>query len=880
MVSSGAAGHGTSSTRGSQGTTHDDSSRNAIARVAPLQRDAQLERALDAGRIGTWQLDLTNQHLALSDTCKSIFGLSRSADVTLEAVLAAIHPEDLPRVRLALDEAIAGSADYDIEYRVIAPNGALHWLHAHGARNSGRGYPNCLSGVVVDITRSRRAEALAVAQNALLERVALGHPRADCLRAVNCTIESLYPHARGCFLLTDAERGRIVEAVAPFPAEVITRLFNFPVHEPSFCTCTAAIVHSRPFSCDDVAGDTTWSAAWRNLCLSQGVRATYSLPVLRPEDGVAIGSFCLCLEEARPLNEWEQQIAAFGSQIATMLVERDRVIDTLQQRESELAGELADARSLHEVSVELIAEHDDEALYTKIIDTACALMHSQFASLQMLHGRSRLQLLAHRGFSASAADGWKWIDASCLTACGQALDAGRRVIFRDVRAMTGELGPELLAVYEETGIVAIQTTPLQSRTGRVVGMLSTHWSYPHEPSEHELRLLDILARIAADLIERRQTELSLRDSDRRKDEFLAMLGHELRNPLAPLRNCLHILRMEGAANPDDRALYDIMDRQMTQLVRLVDDLLEISRITRGRIELRRRHVALSDIVTTAVETSQPLLDAYAHRFVVDLPGEPIVLDVDPIRIAQVLSNLLNNAAKYTPAGGKVTLRAARDGDNVRISVIDNGAGIDQRHQSQIFDLFTQCEHTRDQSRGGLGIGLTLVRDLVQLHGGSVTVHSQGLGEGSEFVVELPLPDTHAAVQEPPLDTIRTSEHPRRILIVDDNREHADSLAHLLRLGRHQVTVVYDSYDACSVFASVNPDVVLLDLGMPGMDGYELCRRIRAMPAGREVLVLAVTGWGQQTDRERSAESGFDGHLVKPVSPHEILERLELQRVVP
>ena len=879
MVSRSAAGHGTSSPRGSPGTTHDECDRNAVARIMPLPRDTQLERALDAGRIGTWQLDLVTRQLAMSDTCKSIFGLPPDAEVTLEGVLAVIHPEDLPQVRLALDEAIAGTVDYEIEYRVIAPTGSLHWLHAHGSRNTERGYPNCLSGVVVDITRSRRAEALAVTQNALLERVALGHPRSDCLRAVNCAIESFYPHARGCFVLTDPERKRIVEAVAPFPADVMSRLFELPLDQPAFCTCTAAIFHSRPFFCDDVANDGSWDPTWRGLCLSQRVRSIYSVPVLRPDSGVAIGSFCLCLEEPRPLNEWEQQIAVFGSQIASMLVERDRVIDALQERESELAGELADARSLHEVSVELIAEHDDQALYTKIIDTACAIMHSQFASLQMLHGKSRLQLLSHRGFSAGAAAGWKWIDATSNTACGQALNAGQRVIYADVRTMADTLGHELLATYGEMGIVAIQSTPLKSRTGRIVGMLSTHWSYPHYPSEHELRLVDILARLAADLIERRQTELSLRESDRRKDEFLAMLGHELRNPLAPLRNCLHILRMEGTTAPEDRTLYDIMDRQMTQLVRLVDDLLEISRITRGRIDLRRRHVALRDVVTTAVETSQPLLDAYAHRFTVELPDEPIVIDVDPIRIAQVLSNLLNNAAKYTPAGGKVTLRAQCDGDNLRLSVIDNGAGIDLRQQSQIFDLFTQCEHTRDQSRGGLGIGLTLVRDLVQLHGGSVSVHSKGVGEGSEFVVELPLPDMHAAVQELPLDAILPSGHPRRILIVDDNREHADSLGHLLRLGGHRVDVVYDSYDALAVFASVDPDVVLLDLGMPGMDGYELCRRIRATAAGRQALIVAITGWGQQADRIRTAESGFDHHLVKPVSPNEILDRLEPQHAM-
>jgi signal transduction histidine kinase len=839
----------------------------------PRATAAELEHALAAGRVGAWHLNLATGVLTASDMCKANFGLPPDAALTLETGMRVVHEDDRPLVQRALDAALAGATEYDIEHRVVWPDGSIHWIHARGSV-IGPSQPHCLHGVTVDITRPRRAEALALAQNALLERVALGHPRAECLRAVNDAIAALDPHVRGCFVLTDARRTRVIEAVAPFPADAIAQLFAMPVGNASFGTCCAAICHNRPFASRDIEQDDAWQAEWRALCLAHGVRAAYSVPVLRPNDGVAIGSFCMCLDEARPPEEWETQIAVFGAQLASTLVERDRVIEALHAGEAQLARELADARILHEVSVELVAEDDVAEIYEKIVDAACAIMHSQCASLQMRHGPDRLQLLAHRGFTPKAAQGWQWVEASCATSCGQALSTGRRISYSDVRTMVDTLGPELLETYRDTGIVAIQTTPLKSRTGRVVGMLSTHWAYPHHPSEHELRLLDILARLAADLIERRQTDSELREGDRRKDEFLAMLGHELRNPLAPLRNALHLLRMEGAASGDDRALYDMMDRQLNQLVRLVDDLLEVSRITRGHIELRRRHSALSDIVTTAAETSRPLLDAYGHRFSIDLPEQPVVLDVDPIRIAQVLSNLLNNAAKYTPAGGNVVLRARIAGGKLRISVIDDGTGVDPRQQAAIFELFTQGEHRRHQARGGLGIGLTLARNLVLLHGGAVSVQSEGIGKGSEFIVELPLSDARAAVGEPDPPRIEPSARSRRILIVDDNSAHADSLAQLLSLGGHEAHTVYDGDDALSVFEAIAPDVVLLDLGMPGMDGCEVCRRLRALPSGRDIVIIAVTGWGQQADRARTAAFGFDAHLVKPVNPLEILQRLE------
>jgi len=834
----------------------------------------QFEHALQAGRIGTWHLDLATHELTVSALCKANFGLPADADLTLERGLAAIPEPDRARVQRALDDAAAGHCDYDIEHRVIWPDGSIHWINARGGSGAAHGQPHSLSGVTVDITRPRRAEALAMAQNALLEKVALGRPRAECLEAVNQAVHGLNPRSHGCFVLTDPQRTKVVEAVAPFAESALAYLVQMPISPGHHGTCSAAIHHNRPFACADTADDTSWDAQWRQVCLAHGIRATYSVPVLRPDDGLAVGSFCLCLEEARAPYEWETQLAVFGAQMAGMLVERDRLDGTLREREAQLAGELADAHILHEVSRELLGEDDVAIIHETIIDAACTIMHSPFASLQMLHGATRLQLLAYRGFSPTAAAAWEWLDDHCGTSCGVALATGQRVIYGDVRGMAAEIGEALVENYRETGIVAMQTTPLKSRNGRIVGMMSTHWGEPHQPSEHELRQLDILARLAADLLERRHTDMELRESDRRKDEFLAMLGHELRNPLAPLRNCLHILRMEATASADSRALFDVMDRQVTQLVRLVDDLLEVSRITRGRIELRRRHVALSDIVTTAVETSQPLLDAYGHRFSVDLPEQPVALDVDPIRIAQVLSNLLNNAAKYTPIRGEIALRARVDDGKVCISVADNGAGVDPGLHSHIFELFTQSEHTRLQTQGGLGIGLTLVRNLVMLHGGTVAVHSEGIGKGSEFTVELPLLDANAALDRTIETAIAPSTRPKRILIIDDNSEHADSLARLLALAHHEVHAVYDGFDALSVIESVAPDVVLLDLGMPDMDGFEVCDRIRALPSGRDIVVIAVTGWGQQDDHLRTAKHGFDGHLVKPVDPAEILGRLE------
>ena len=380
---------------------------------------------------------------------------------------------------------------------------------------------------------------------------------------------------------------------------------------------------------------------------------------------------------------------------------------------------------------------------------------------------------------------------------------------------------------------------------------------------------DISPKVEARLaIEENRDALKLADT--RKDEFLATLAHELRNPLAPLSNCLHILRLRDSDDADGKRLRAIMERQLAILVRMTDDLLEVSRITRGKIELRRVPCDLRDIIQAALETSRPLIARAHHRLDVRMdPLETLPVVADGVRLSQVFSNLLNNAAKYTPPGGRIEVEVAREDRHVRVSVRDTGIGLPPEMLERVFELFAQEEHGHRLSQGGLGIGLTLVRSLVAMHDGSVAAMSEGLGRGTEFIVQLPL---MAAGETPHMEPVLATfdGEPLDIIVTDDNQENADSLAQMLRLARHHVRVTYDG-DAClAAVEEKMPDLVLLDLGMPGLDGFDTCRRIRERYS-RDVRVLAVTGWGQARDVAEAAKAGFDGHIVKPVDPAKLAE---------
>jgi len=393
----------------------------------------------------------------------------------------------------------------------------------------------------------------------------------------------------------------------------------------------------------------------------------------------------------------------------------------------------------------------------------------------------------------------------------------------------------------------------------------------------ELSFMETICTYITGAYERVRLIRELRDADRRKDEFLATLAHELRNPLAPIRNALHITRLaatDSAALEQARAM---MERQLEQMVRLIDDLLHVSRITRGKLVLRKERVELATVINGAVDTTRPLIEAAGHALTITLPPMPIYLDGDPLRLAQIFSNLLNNAAKYTERGGHIWLTAVTDRGNVVVSVRDNGVGIPQEALPRIFEMFAQVDRSLEKSQGGLGIGLTLVKRLVELHGGSVEANSEGVGKGSEFKARLPMA---VAPVSPARDSDKTQKPTPlrcRILVADDNRDAAESMSMMLRLMGNEVRTVNDGEQAVDEAAAFRPDVILLDIGMPKLNGYDVARSIRSQRWGAQPFLVALTGWGQAEDRQRALDAGFDQHFTKPVPPDvlaQLLSRLK------
>ena len=382
-----------------------------------------------------------------------------------------------------------------------------------------------------------------------------------------------------------------------------------------------------------------------------------------------------------------------------------------------------------------------------------------------------------------------------------------------------------------------------------------------------------------DISEIKRMEDALREADRRKDEFLATLAHELRNPLAPIANSLQILKIPHLDPPAAQRTREIIERQVNHMVRLVDDLLDVSRIMRGRVDLRKEPVELATVVARAVETVQPLIDAQKHRLEISMPDEPLLVNADPVRLSQVIGNLLSNAAKYTEVNGSISVVGRHENGRAVVQVRDNGIGIAPEVLPHVFDLFVQAEHAAGRAQGGLGIGLTLAKNLLEMHGAEVEAHSAGLGHGAEFTIRLPL------IHERRANSSTRATHPAaettkgiRMLVVDDNKDAAESLALLLRLQGHDIRVAHDGTSALAVARSHRPAVVFLDIGMPGMDGYEVARRMRGMPETEQAVIAALTGWGQHEDRTRTAAAGFDHHLVKPVAP-DVLQTL-ISRIQP
>ena len=434
--------------------------------------------------------------------------------------------------------------------------------------------------------------------------------------------------------------------------------------------------------------------------------------------------------------------------------------------------------------------------------------------------------------------------------------------------------------------------PVISRSGEVIGGLFFGHPEPGVFTQRTEQLIVAVATQAATAIDnarlydaaqreiasRERAEAALREADRRKDEFLATLAHELRNPLAPIRQAALISQAPAATETQKRWSHDVISRQVQHMSLLLDDLLDVSRITRGTLELRRQPTELAAIVDAAVETARPAIDAKRHELLVDIPTTAPRFSADPLRLAQVLSNLLTNAAKYTDPEGQIRLGAAVSDGALTLSVTDSGIGIPAEDIAGVFAMFSQVKSTQDRSEGGLGIGLALAKGLVELHGGRLEARSRGVGFGSEFIVHLPL--STVEMQSSLLGTAQRAARPssRKVLIADDNRDAAESLAVLLRMDGHEVSIAYDGPQALAMLVQGRPEVALLDIGMPGLNGYEVAKRVRHGPLGRGITLIAVTGWGQDRDKAQAREAGFDHHFTKPVDPGRLSELLRSGRL--
>ncbi len=539
-------------------------------------------------------------------------------------------------------------------------------------------------------------------------------------------------------------------------------------------------------------------------------------------------------DSAAPIRSKEGQV------VGCVLVFRD--ITERRRLERENASRLRAARLLAS-----IVESSEDAIISKSLD---GIIQTWNAAAQRLFGYPTEQAVGRHISLIIPADRTAEEDRIIAR-----LKAGQRVDhFETVRQRNDG----------QTILVSLTISPIMDVSGRVIG------------ASKIVRDITEAKRVEDEL---RRAEAALKEADRRKDEFLATLAHELRNPLAPIRNALQILRL----SPDRKTREDarcLMQRQLEQMVRLVDDLLDLSRISGGKLELRKEQVSLAEVVNSAVETSRPLIDHMGHELTVTLPNQTITVDADLSRLAQVFSNLLNNSAKYTDRGGRIWLTVEQEGSDVLVSVKDSGIGIAANQLPRLFEMFSQVDSSLERSQGGLGIGLTLVKRLVELHDAQIEVRSEGLGQGAEFVVRLPVvvrasaPPVPAEEEEP-----AAPKSSLRILIVDDNRDGADSLVMLLRIMGNDTRTAYDGQQGVDVAEEFRPEVMLLDIGLPKLNGYEACRRIRQQPWGKSVVLIAMTGWGQEDDRRRSQEAGFDHHMVKPVDPQDLMKLLaELQHV--
>ncbi len=852
------------------------------------------------GAMGSWSHDLVTGALAWSEGTEELFGLPSGAfDGTFDGFLRLIHSDDRARVRQVMSVA---AARYEIEFRVVHPDGAVRWVFARGrviADDSGR--PLRSAGFGADVTGQRRASATLRREQELLQTIIDALPVMITLYEPNTNVLRVNPE---------------FERVTGWTAEpsLMERCFPDPEHREEARQFMLACAPGWKDFLTRTRDGREVETCWANIRLSDGRQVGIGLDVR--ERRRAEAALRESEERYRDLYENANDIIYTLDLHGRITSVNKRALRALGYEEEDCVG-----RNVGEL---VPPEHHvrmQDALRRKLAGEADPTAYK----LELIRKDGRrvaLEVSSRLIFRDGRPVGVQGIarDVTERQRAEQALRDSERMLAQSQRAAhvgsweldldnIDDVNANALRWSEETyrifghepGSVWVtnelffKAVPPDDRAAIMAAVAQAlGGSQPYE-IEHRITWPDGTPRVVQqwasierdsngralrmlgtcqDVTERRAAEEALREADRRKNEFLAMLGHELRNPLAPIRNGLALLRQRADGDANDGRLLAMMDRQVAHAVRLIDDLLDVSRVTRGQIDLRKEPVNLADVVTRALEEARAGLEDRRHRLDVVVAAEPLALDADPVRLQQIVSNLLTNAAKYTPPGGRVSIRAGREEDEAVVRVRDNGIGIRPEMLGRIFELFTQADRVEGRVSEGLGLGLPLVKTLAEMHGGSVGAHSDGPGQGSEFVVRLPLhrlPIADCRLQHEKTAAASSNRQSaignrqsRRVLVVDDNQDAAESMAMLLRLKGHEVRVGYDGAEALRAFDAFAPEIVLLDIGMPGMTGYEVARRLRAVPGAGGVLLVALTGYGQDEDRRRSREAGFDHHLVKPV----------------
>ena len=821
---------------GSHGASPEETLRERLR-----ESEQRRQLALDVAELGTWTWDLATGSGEIDARGAEIVGIDPGAVGNIAtAQRSAIHPEDLARVEAEVVRGIESRQIFTLEYRSIHPDGTIRYVDSRAvAITDETGRPVRLTGTNRDVTHERLLEgALRTSEARQTFLVRLGdalRPLAGAAALKAAAAEAVARHlgiAAAGYVEVDPD-GELAFASGEYHDGRVTALTGW-YRLSDFGAIVDVIRRGNDLYVEDFEHDRRVAPAGLALVKGLRLRSAAALPLIKKGRLVAF----LYAVDCAP-RQWSAEDRIILRDVADRTwaaVERARAETTVRDAEARLQSAL-DAANLGTFVWYVNEDRTDSDLRM--------LRLFGLGDDDPLTLRDALDSLLHHDDRERYAEGVR-----------RAIDPdGPGTLREDIRVLHPDGSLHWIAV-----------------TGRTV--------FEGEP-RRAVRLIGV----AADITTRKSIEEALRnseerlkESDRRKDEFLAMLAHELRNPLAPIRTGLELIRMAGDTSAAVGRVRTMMERQVGHMVRLIDDLLDVSRITSGKIQLRRKPTPLADLVNSAVEANRAALAASHIELTIQVPPEPCILDVDPTRLVQVLSNLLHNAAKFTPSNGHVTLSAtcigpdpAASAGQLVLAVSDNGVGISREMLPRVFDLFTQGEPSTGRSQPGLGIGLALARRLIEMHGGNIEATSAGPGRGSVFTIRLPIASRVAAAElaQPSVAAERVA---RRIVIIDDNEDAAQMLAMLVEQRGGEARVAHDGAAGLRAIAEFRPDVVLLDIGLPGMDGYETCRRIRMEPFGADLLIVALTGWGQEQDKQRSTESGFDAHLTKPADPL-VLERI-------